>query len=97
MWKKTNFVYCVKLMVIQFVLRGIILALLYFEVTKANDTTLKNVCLFVAFYLLLIAGANLAGIDSNVITSAFLTKCVFTLVDTQIKRDPESNSLVNRH
>ncbi|NDD83478.1 hypothetical protein EBZ38_04240 [bacterium] len=72
-----------------YIVRGVVLAMLYFEVTKANDTTVRNIFVFVAFYLLLVAGAIIAGIDTNVITSAFLTKCVFTLVDTQIKKTDE--------
>jgi hypothetical protein len=66
--------------------KGILIALLYFEFTKTNDTTFQNITLFVAFYLSMIYGAKMTNIDPNVITSAFLSKTVFTLVDERIKR-----------
>lgn len=69
--------------------KGIVLSLLYLEITRANDTTLENIILFTSFYLSMIYGATLTGIDENVITSAFLTKTVFTLVDERIKRKPD--------
>jgi hypothetical protein len=69
------------------VFKGLLIAILYFEITKTNDTTFENIILFVAFYLSMILGATLAKIDTNVITGAFLTKTVFTLIDERIKRD----------
>jgi hypothetical protein len=69
-----------------FFLKGLLLAILYFEITKANDTTLENTMLFVSLYIAMIIGANLASIDTNVVTSAFLTKTIFTLVDERIRR-----------
>jgi len=78
-------------------IKGVILSLLYFEITKANDTTIHNVALFASFYVSMVYGATITGIDPNVITSAFLTKTVFTLVDERIKRktdnDPETNKI----
>ena len=72
-------------------LKGIVIAFLYFETTKANDTTFKNISLFTLFYILMIYGAVITGIDANVITSAFLTKTVFTLVDERIRQNQEKN------
>ena len=57
---------------------------------KTNDTTIENIALFVSFYLAMVYGATITGIDANVITSAFLTKTVFSLVDERIKR-PNDN------
>jgi hypothetical protein len=74
------------------IFKGLLLSLLYFEITKANDTTVKNVVLFAAFYLSMIYGAILVGIDENVVTSAFLTKTVFTLIDERIKRHDEKQA-----
>jgi hypothetical protein len=71
-------------------LRGVLLAFLYFEVTQANDTNLKNLFLFTCFYLIMIYGSFILGIDTNVITSAFLTKTVFTVIDERIKKKTES-------
>ena len=68
-------------------IKGIILSLLYLQITKANDTTIENITLFVSFYLAMIYGATITGIDENVITSAFLTKTVFSLVDERIKKN----------
>ncbi|NBP13184.1 hypothetical protein EBU95_02165 [bacterium] len=81
-------------MLFNHIVKGIILAYLYLEVTNANDTTIRNTLTFLGFYLLMVVGAVLAEIDTNVITSAFLTKCVFTIVDTQIKK-PESSETGN--
>lgn len=73
-------------------IKGVILSLLYFEITKANDTTIHNVALFTSFYVSMVYGATITGIDPNVITSAFLTKTVFTLVDERIKRKTGNDS-----
>ncbi len=73
--------------------KGLLLAVLYFELTNANDTTFYNIFLFTIFYIAMIYGAILTGIDPNVITSAFLTKAVFTLVDEKIKRQGQNNKL----
>jgi hypothetical protein len=70
-------------------IKGIVLSLLYLQITKANDTTMENITLFVSFYLSMIYGATITGIDENVITSAFLTKTVFSLVDERIKKKPD--------
>jgi hypothetical protein len=72
-------------------IKGIILSLLYLQITKANDTTIENITLFVSFYLAMIYGATITGIDENVITSAFLTKTVFSLVDERIKKKPDND------
>lgn len=73
--------------------KGIIIAVLYFEFTKTNDTTIQNIILFTSFYLSMIYGAMMTNIDPNVITSAFLSKTVFTLVDERIRRkDPNDKS-----
>lgn len=72
-------------------IKGIVLSLLYLQITKANDTTLENISLFTSFYLAMVYGATMTDIDPNVITSAFLTKTVFTLVDERIKRKPDDN------
>lgn len=75
---------------IENILRGILISLLYFEITKANDTTLYNIALFSMFYLFMIYGAIIADINPNVITSAFLTKTVFTLVDERIRKQNDT-------
>lgn len=69
--------------------KGFLIALLYFEITKANKTTFENIVLFATFYILMIYGAMLTGIDTNVITSAFLTKTVFTLVDYRVNKQKD--------
>ena len=71
---------------IQHMLKGFILVIVYFELTKAQDTTFENTLFFTLFYISMVIGASLTGIDPNVVTSAFLTKAVFTLVDERIKR-----------
>lgn len=73
--------------ILEDIIKGIILSLLYFEITKANDTTIKNIFLFVSFYIILINGALVLGIDPNVVTTAFVTKTIFTVVDERIKKN----------
>jgi hypothetical protein len=71
------------------IVKGIILSLLYFEITKANDTTFNNVFYFTFFYTVMIYGSILLGIESNLVTNAFITKTVFTLIDQRIQRKTE--------
>jgi sorbitol-specific phosphotransferase system component IIBC len=80
---------------IDYVIKGIFIAILYFEFTKTNDTNLKNIVTFTAFYITMIFGAKLTNIDPNVITTAFLSKTVFTLVDERIKRKNETLKNIN--
>lgn len=76
-------------MLAQQIARGIVIGILYLFITQANDMSLENVVLFVFVYLVMVNGASVAGIDPNVITTAFLTKTVFTVVDERIKRKQE--------
>jgi len=66
-------------------MRGLILSVLFLEITKANDTTIINIILFTSFYIIMVYGAILTNVDPNAITSAFLTKTVFSLVEDRIK------------
>lgn len=68
---------------------GIIISLLYFEVTLVNDTTFQNISLFTLLYLVLIFCAHLTNTDTSIVTNAFITKAVFTLVDERIKQPDE--------
>jgi hypothetical protein len=72
--------------------KGFLLALLYFELTKSNDTTPKNLFLFVVFYVVMINSASTVGIDPTVVTTAFITKTVFTLIDERIKRSEKQKN-----
>jgi ABC-type siderophore export system fused ATPase/permease subunit len=75
------------------IVKGVLLALVYFEITKANDTTLQNVGLFVGFYVIMIISARIADIEPSIVTNAFITKAVFTLVDERIKqKDPKNTT-----
>lgn len=72
------------------IIKGLLLALLYFEITKANDTTFENVFSFATFYTIMIIGAYLVGMDLIIVTNAFVTKTIFTLIDERIKRSDET-------
>ncbi len=75
------------------IIKGIILALIYLEITKANDTNLYNILIFTIFYIIMMNGSYLLKMDPNVVTNAFLTKAIFTLIDERIKKkNSESNS-----
>jgi hypothetical protein len=82
--------------ILRLILRGIILGVLYLEITQVNDTTPYNIFLFSVFYTIMFSGAQVAGIDPNVVTTAFITKTVFTLVDERIKKK-EKFTNVKRH
>lgn len=68
------------------IIKGAFIALLYLQITLTNDTTVENIANFTFFYLLMVYGAIISGIPENAITTAFLTKTVFTLIDERIKR-----------
>lgn len=70
--------------------KGLIIAVLYFELTHANDTTAQNVTLFAAFYVIMVVGGYLLNMDLNIITNAFVTKVIFTMVDERIKKKEEA-------
>lgn len=67
------------------ILKGLIIGILYLFITRENDTSIKNILVFVLFYVTLANGAKLVGMDPNVVTTAFMTKSVFILVDQRIK------------
>jgi hypothetical protein len=71
--------------------KGLVLSMLYFEITKANDLNLHNIIVFTAFYVLLTNGAFIVGIDPNVVTNAFITKSIFVLLDERIKKGKKVN------
>ena len=37
--------------ILQHVIKGLFIAVLYFEFTKTNDTNLKNIVMFTSFYI----------------------------------------------
>lgn len=65
--------------------KGFIIGILYLFITRENDTSFKNILIFVIFYISVSNGARVAGIDPNVVATAFVTKSVFTIVDQRIK------------
>lgn len=72
-------------------LKGIVLALLYLQITQANDTNTENVLKYAFFYVLMVAGALFSGIEPNVVTNSFITKTIFTLVDERVKKKNVEN------
>ena len=66
-------------------LKGVILAILYLEITKTNDTTVTNIISFTFFYAVMIFCAMITKSDLSVVTNAFITKTIFTLIDERIK------------
>jgi hypothetical protein len=78
-------------MIFSSIIKGLLLSILYFEITHANDTTPRNIFLFTSFFVILFNGAHLLGIDSNVVITAFITKIIFTVVDDRIKKKDNEN------
>lgn len=72
--------------VILIIMRGVFLGLTYFTVTKAHDTTFENVMKFTLFYTILSVSAYLVEIETRVVTGAFVTKAIFTLIDERINK-----------
>jgi predicted metal-dependent peptidase len=68
-------------------IKGFFLAILYFEITKTNDTTFRNVGFFTTFYVTMYYGGSVVGIDPILITNAFITKTVFTIIDERIRKE----------
>ena len=77
--------------IIETLFKGIFLAIIYFETTRANDTTLQNISLFTIFYVIMFTTANFVGIDTILVTNAFVTKTVFTIIDERIKGKEETS------
>ena len=78
------------------IIKGIILAFIYLEITQANDTNLYNIVTFTIFYVIMMNGSYMLKMDPNVVTNAFLTKAIFTLIDERIKKkNPEDSSKLN--
>ena len=73
------------------IVKGVFIGLLYLHLTQANDTTFNNILTFAFFYVAMVNGAKIAGIDPIIVTNAFLTKTVFTLVDERIKKQDETS------
>lgn len=71
--------------------KGVFIALLYLQLTKTNDTNLQNILVFSFFYVVLINGAHFAGVDPIIVTNAFITKTVFTLIDERIKKNDDES------
>jgi hypothetical protein len=70
-------------------LRGIVLALVYFESTRQADTTLKNIFIFTFFFVIVIYISDFVSIKREVVIGAFMTKTIFTLVDSRINENGE--------
>jgi hypothetical protein len=78
---------------LQIFLKGLFIAILYFETTKANDTTFENLVNFSTLYTIMIYSAMILGVDANIVSNAFITKTIFTLVDERIRKtdEPKAN------
>lgn len=72
--------------------RGIIIGIIYFQITRTNDTTPTNIAKFAFFFVILVRGARTVGIDPTVVANAFLTKTVFTLIDERIKKQKDAEN-----
>jgi hypothetical protein len=72
------------------IIKGIVLGYLYLEITKANDTTFDNVVTFAMFYIVMLYSTSLVGLDSNIVTHAFITKTIFTIVDERVKKNSDN-------
>lgn len=67
-------------------IKGLVLALLFFQITQTNDTTVENIVKYIFYYMIIINTGRLTNVDTNIITNAFVTKTIFTLVDERVRR-----------
>jgi hypothetical protein len=74
---------------LQIVLRGIFLSIIYLGVTVADDMSLTNIIKFSVFYVIFLTVSSNIGIDPKVVTSAFTTKIIFTLLDQRLNKNEE--------
>jgi hypothetical protein len=65
--------------------RGIFLALLYVFITKEDDTDLRHIIKYTLLFFLLNILFILAGINKEILVSAFISKSIFILIDDRIK------------
>jgi hypothetical protein len=65
--------------------RGIFLALLYVFITKEDDTDLRHIIKYALLFFLLNILFILAGINREILVSAFISKSIFILIDERIK------------
>lgn len=63
-------------------LRGIVLAFLYFYFTKANDTNPYNIFVFTSFFFVMSICAKISDLNDSVVTTAFFSKIIFTMIET---------------
>jgi hypothetical protein len=73
--------------------RGLLLASLYLLLTVADDFTVKNLINYTIFYVVMTNGAEIADLDPKIVTTAFLTKTVFTLIDDKIKPEVSAKQI----
>jgi len=68
-------------------IKGIFIAFLYYQITTADDTTVYNIVTFAIFYVILVNGAMISGIDPIIIRNAYMTKMVFSIVDQRLTKN----------
>ncbi len=62
-------------------LRGLVLSILYFYFTKANDSNIYNVVVFTSFFFVMTISAKISDLNDNVVTTAFFSKIIFTMIE----------------
>lgn len=63
------------------IIRGIFLALVYLTLTPEDDTSLYNIFVFAGKYVLFMMSARFVVMDPKIITTAFVTKAIFPLIE----------------
>ena len=80
--------------IITFCARGVLMSMMYLNFTLADDFNLINVVKYTLFYVATVIGAEFAGIDSIIVTNAFMTKTIFTLVEDRVKKTDTENKVI---
>lgn len=70
-------------------IKGVFIAFMYYQITTADDMTFNNIVVFAGFYVIILNSAVIAGIDPIIITNAYMTKMVFSIVDQRLTKPKE--------
>lgn len=67
------------------ILIGIFISLIYLQATSAEDTDITHIFSITLSYVLLKYVADYVDINPDLITNAFITKTIFTIIDVRLK------------
>ena len=67
------------------ILIGVFISLIYLQATSEEDTDITHIFSIALTYVLLKYIADYVDINPDLITNAFITKTIFTIIDVRLK------------